>query len=107
MRHQHLRQWGANHRPAAETHDRHAGGHTTPVRKPFYQGRYGGDITKSQANAAKDAGTEPENPQLMGNNAASAEEKASRPAEGGDHARLARTGSFQPSAPDGGRDAQH
>jgi hypothetical protein len=51
MRHEQLRQRGADHRPAAEAHDRHAGGHAAPVRKSFYQCRYRGNITQTQADS--------------------------------------------------------
>ncbi len=54
VRHQPDREWRADHRAAAVTHDGKAGGKAAPVREPFDEGRDRCDVTKPLADAGND-----------------------------------------------------
>jgi hypothetical protein len=97
--HQDVGQRRADHRTAAKAHDRHAGRHAAPVRKPFHQGGDRGDVAEAKADAAENASAEPHEPELVGVDADCSEDETTRPAACSDHARLARAGTFKPAAP--------
>ena len=69
MLHQPVGQRGADHRAAAEAHDRHAGGHAAPVGEPLDQRRDRRDVAQAQADAADHARAEPQQPDLVEMNA--------------------------------------
>ena len=100
MVHQEAGQRGADHRPAAEAHDRHAGRHAAPVGKPFDQRRNRRNVAEAQAHAADDARAQPHQPELMDIDAEGGDHEPPRPAEGRHHPRLARPCVFKPAAPD-------
>jgi hypothetical protein len=54
--HQQIRQRRADHRAAAEAHDRHAGRHAAMVGKPFDQRRHRRDVAEAETDAADHAG---------------------------------------------------
>ena len=53
--HQHVGQRRADQGAAAESHDRHAGGHAAPVGEPLDQGGDRRDVAQAEAAAADDA----------------------------------------------------
>lgn len=100
--HQQVGKRSADHRAAAEAHDRHAGRHAAPVGKPFDQRRDRRDVAEAETDAADDAGAEPHQPELMGHDADGSKHDAAAPAAGGNDACLARTRPLEPAAPNGG-----
>ena len=105
--HQHVGERRADHRAAAKAHDRHAGRHAAPVGKPFDQRGDRRDVAEAKADAADHAGAEPHQPELVDVDADCAEHETACPAACGDHARLARAGTFKPAAPECRRYAEH
>ena len=104
--HQQVGERRADHRAAAEAHDRHAGRHAAAVRKPFDQRRHRRDVAEPEPDAADHAGAEPHQPELMGVDADRAEHQAAAPAQRRDDAGLARAGAFEPAAPERRRGAE-
>ena len=86
--HQQIGKRSADHRAAAEAHDRHAGRHAAPVGKPFDQRRHRRDVAEAKTDAADHAGAEPHQPQLVDVDADRAEHEAAAPAACRDDARL-------------------
>ena len=104
--HQHGGEGRADHGAAAEAHDGHAGRHAAAVREPFDQGRDRRDVAEAETAAADDARAEPHQPKLVDIDAECRNQKATAPAEGGDHAGSAWPNPLEPAAPDGGRGAE-
>ena len=95
--HQQVGEGCTDHGAAAEAHDGHAGCHAAPIREPFHQRGHGRDVTKAEAQSANHAGAEPQQPQLMADDADRAEHEAAAPQDCGCDASLARTGALNPS----------
>ena len=104
--HQQVGERGADHRAAAEAHDRHAGRHAAPVRKPLDQRRDRRDVAEAEADAAEHAEAEVEQPELVQVHGERAEHEAAAPADGRDEAGLARAGPLEPAAEQRRRDAE-
>ena len=104
--HQHGGEGRADHGAAAEAHDGHAGRHAAAVREPFYQGRDRRDVAEAETAAADDARAKPHQPKLVDIDAECRNQKATAPAEGGDHAGSAWPNPLEPAAPDGGGGAE-
>src|SRR5581483_12298396 len=96
----------ADHRAAAEAHYRETRRHAAAIGEPFDQRRYRRNVAEAQTDAAEHAGAEPDEPELVDVDADRTERHAPAPAHGRHHARLARTGTFEPAAPDRGGDAE-
>ncbi len=65
MPHQDVGQRSSDHGAAAKPHDGHARGHASTIGKPFDQGADRRDVAQTQAAAADDTGSEPEQPDLV------------------------------------------
>ncbi|MNE25137.1 hypothetical protein D3C80_1184580 [compost metagenome] len=98
MPHQRGGQRCTDHGPAAEAHDRHAGGHAAFVREPLDQGRHRRNVAQAQADTADHAGAQPHQPQLVGFYANGRDQHAAAPAQGRNQAGLAWAGVLQPTA---------
>ena len=77
--HQHIGERRADHRAAAEAHDRHAGRHAAAVGKPFDQRRDRRNVAEPEADAADHAGAEPEQPELVDGDAEAPRSGSRRP----------------------------
>ena len=107
LSHQQIGQRRADHRAAAETHDRQSCRHPASIGKPLDEGGHGRDVSEAQAASADDPRAEPEHPELMQIDARGGHEEPAAPAAGGNHAGLPRSLALDPCAEDRGRRAEH
>src|SRR5690606_22280210 len=100
---QKLLQRRADHRTAAEPHDRHAGRHAAAVREPANQRADGRNVAETETASSNHAVAEVYEPELVPRDAEAADQIAAAPAERRDHADLARPDLLEPLACDRGR----
>ena len=106
LSHQPDRQRRGDERTAAEAHDRHAGRHAWPIRKPSDQGGHGRNVADAKPASAEHAVAEIDQPDVVHGHAERGDQEASRPAQAcGDH-RAARPAFLHPAAKHGRGDAQ-
>ena len=95
--HQPDRQRRSDQGAAAETHDRHPGGHARPIRKPFHQGRDRRDVADAERAAADHAIAEIDDPEIVQVDAERGDQERAGPADAGGEHRLARTALLDPA----------
>ena len=84
--HEPHRKRGGDHRAAAEAHDRHAGRHSGPIRKPLHQRRYRRNIADAEACSPNHAIAKIDQPELTDRNPECADKKTAAKAQrGGEH----------------------
>ena len=98
---------GGDQRPAAEAHDRHAGGQARPVREPLDQRGDRGDVADAEPDAADDAVAEVDQPQLARWRCRARRPGSRRPEAGRDEHRLTRAVAVHPGAEHGGGEPEH
>src|ERR1700730_9767181 len=94
---QKIREGSADHGAAAKPSNGESRGHPPVVRKPLDQRRNWRNVAEAETNAAKDTGAEPHEPELMKVNAEGADKETAAPAQRGDDAGFARSGTLQPT----------
>src|SRR5262249_53034590 len=98
---------GAVNRAPENPHDANAGRHAGAPRKPLPQSGPRKKIPKTKTDTADHAGAEPHDPELMNVDAERADQEPAAPAQRRDDARLARSDTLKPAAPDRRRHTEH
>ena len=93
--------------PPPKPHDGHAGRHAALVGKPFDERRDRRNVTEPKPDTANDAGADPQQPQLMRDDADGADHQAGDPTKRCDEASLSRTRPLEPPAPERRRCAEN
>ena len=94
--HQGIGERRADHRAAAKPHDRESRRHAAPIGEPLDERRHRRDVAQTQPASADDAGTQPQQPDLMEMNTEGGDQEAAAPAARRDDAGLPRTFALDP-----------